>query len=317
MRIPFKLSFLKYSSPMIQKIEQAKIQYYASRPPYEQPVFIVGAPRTGSTILYQLISNNLNVLYINNLVDLFYRNIFFGFWLSQKFLGQEPHNCFVSNLGDTKSCGLRGPSECGDFWYRWLQRDRHFIDTDDFTKKTVEEMRESIFSVINKYKKPFLFKNLNAGQRMRLISKIAPNAKFIFMKREPLFTAQSIFRSKQRIGLKPDDWWSIKPENHKQLSLLNPYEQIVRQIYFLEKQIVLDSSLYPEENFMTVHYKDLCNDYTKVLDSVHSFIGNDIGYRENLGEPDIHRSERRTIDDIHLERFQKEIEKLDWCNYES
>ena len=180
----FISKFFSLVSPLIKVWEDKQIKKYASMPLKHQPVFIIGAPRTGSTILYQTITNQLDVLYIDNLVCHFYRNIFFGFWLSNKLFKQKAHNCFKSNHGNTSSCGLHAPSECGGFWYRWLPNDRHFIDYDDITDEMVEQIREEITAVINYFDKPLVFKNLNAGQRLRLLQRCFPEAKFIFTKRK-------------------------------------------------------------------------------------------------------------------------------------
>ena len=86
------------------------------------PVFIIGAPRTGSTFLYQSITNSLDVAYIDNLVELFYDSFCAGFFISKALYGNKPHNNFVSYHGNTRRLGgLHAPSECGAFWYRWLR----------------------------------------------------------------------------------------------------------------------------------------------------------------------------------------------------
>ncbi len=77
--------------------EKNKIEKYGNQPLKHPPIFIIGAPRTGSTILYQTLTNKLDILYIDNLVDKFHRNLFFGFWLSSKLYKHKPHNCFTSN----------------------------------------------------------------------------------------------------------------------------------------------------------------------------------------------------------------------------
>ena len=71
---------LKYSRPIISIFESLKIKKYATKEPEYQPVFIIGSPRSGSTILYQLITNYLDVLYVDNLINLSRGNLFFGFW---------------------------------------------------------------------------------------------------------------------------------------------------------------------------------------------------------------------------------------------
>src|SRR6056297_1278708 len=99
------------AAPVIHFFERDKIKSYGSQPLKHQPVFIIGAPRTGSTILYQALTNLYDVLYIDNLVCRFHRNLFLGFRVSNRIYGAKPHNSFSSYHGRTR--GGHSPSECG------------------------------------------------------------------------------------------------------------------------------------------------------------------------------------------------------------
>lgn len=306
----------RWSGPLIKPFEEKKIHYHALRKEGYQPIFIVGAPRTGSTLLCQILSNTFDFLYIDNLIATFYRNLYFGFWLSDQIFHQKPHNCFNSIYGGTKSYGLRGPSESGNFWYQWLPRDKQYMGRGETPEKTIREIREIVFAVMNRYKKPLLIKNLNTDQRMGLIFEIAPNAKFIFIKRDPLFTAQSIFICRKRLGIREEEWWSIKPKEYEQLSHLGYHSRIVKQIYFLERQIMKDSRLFPKENFVIIDYKELCLNTEKIITDSYKFIGRDIRKRQNAITPRIRFQEEKRIDDEDFEKLEKEISKLNWLHYD-
>ncbi|MDO6563998.1 sulfotransferase [Amphritea sp. 1_MG-2023] len=246
---------ISLTSPVIKIWEKSQCKKYAEASIKHQPMFIIGAPRTGSTILYQTLTNQLDVLYIDNLACRFNKNLFFGFWLSNLFFKQKAHNCFSSNHGSTK--GLHSPSECGSFWYRWLPRDRHFINHDDVTDKMVKEIREEITAITNKYGKPVVFKNLNAGQRLRFINKAFPNAKIIFLRRDPRFVIRSILKAREKLGVDVNSWWSVMPPNVEELMGLSESVKCAAQVYFLEKQISDDLNLFPQNNIKVIHYKNL------------------------------------------------------------
>lgn len=293
------------TSPIIKIWEKKQYKKYASKPIKYQPIFIIGAPRTGSTILYQTLTNQLDVLYIDNLACRFNKNLFFGFWLSNLFFKQKAHNCFSSNHGATK--GLHSPSECGGFWYRWLPSDRHFIDHDDVTDKMVKEIREEITAITNKYDKPIVFKNLNAGQRLRLIQKAFPEARFVFSRREPLYTAQSILKAKRRLGLADNYYWGIMSKNVEELSRLNWPEQIVGQIYYLEKQIEKDLGLFSKSNCHTVNYASLNN---TTIEGIKEFFSLDVKVEYEPSE--INLNEKISILPEEQKLIEAEINKLSW-----
>ncbi|MGD9901766.1 MAG: sulfotransferase [Desulfurella sp.] len=304
---------MKLLSPLIKSWEKKYVKKYANQPLKHQPVFIIGAPRTGSTILYQTLTNQLDVLYVDNLICKFHKNFFFGFWLSNKFFKHKAHNCFKSNHGDTSACGLHAPSECGGFWYRWLPADRHFIDYNDITDEMVIQIRDEITAIINYFDKPLIFKNLNAGQRLRLLHKCFPEAKLIFIKRNTLFTAQSILKAKRKVGIADTDFWSVMPKNVRELQNRNIYEQIINQIYFLEKQIVKDNRLFNNKNFLIINYKELEKTLEDVVTMCQKFINTH--EKAKFQKAEIKVTEEISLKEDEIKAFQEQIEKLDWVNY--
>lgn len=222
-----------------------------------QPVFIIGAPRTGSTILYQALTNAFDVIYIDNTAARWFRNLRFGMWLSRQLYGVSPHNNFRAAHGDTSLFGGHAPSECGEFWYRWLPRSRHFIDDSDITPEMVEGIRKEIAGATLEHDRPFVFKNLNAGQRLRLIKRAFPGARLIFIRRDPRFVVRSILQARARLGYPPYKWWSVMPANVVELLSLPEPEMCAAQVFYLERQIVEDIKLFPPEQVFEVHYQNL------------------------------------------------------------
>ena len=96
---------------------------------------------------------------------------------------------------------------------------------------------------------------------------------------------------------------------------LDAYRQIIRQIYFLQKQIQEDRQLFPESNFLTVQYSRLKDDYKHTVDRCGVFIG--ATARTDYIEPDIRVVERQKLDAEEFAAFETEIDGLDWVNYQS
>lgn len=242
------------------------------------PIFIVGAPRTGSTILYQALTNLYQVTYIDNFAAKWFRNLRFGVWLSKKMFGDAPHNNYRAQHGSTQAFGLHAPSECGAFWYRWLSRERHFVDHRELPRSALDMIRKEVLGVTCKYGRPFLFKNLNAGQRLRLIREAFPGARIIYIKRDPRYVVMSILRARESLGIKRGHWWSIKPRNYKELIELDEAEMCACQVSFIESQIEEDLDLFPKEQIFHVHFNDLTASYVDKL-------GKRLGLSERAGSP--------------------------------
>lgn len=315
----YKLAILRriarYGKPIIDIWEKPKIKCYASLPQKYQPVFIIGAPRTGSTILYQLITNFLEVIYIDNLIDIFYKNLFFGFWLSNKIFRNKQHNCFKSHHGNTSQYGLHAPSECGGFWYRWLPREKTSISKGELFSYSSKEIESNIFSIMNKYNKPLIFKNSYMSLRLGMVSEIAPNAKFIFIKRDPLFVAQSLILGRLQVNKNLNDWWGIRPKNIDKLRELPLVEQVVKQIFYVEKQIYEDSQYFLENNFITIRYEELYNKSIYIIDKIREYIPAKFKKNVSVNNIKIKYSGDKNIEDRIFKEIENEIEKHDWKNY--
>jgi len=261
-------------SPFLRLVE--RILFSEKRGRSCSPVFIIGAPRTGSTILYQALTNAYQFTYIDNVTCTWYRNLRFGLWLSQKKYGEKPHNNFEAEQGNTHKFGGHAPSECGHFWYRWLPKDRHFIDYGEVSQKMVTELREEVFGASGFLQKPLLFKNLNAGQRLRFIYKAFPDAKIIFVRRDPRFVIRSILNVRKKIAVPAGQWWSIMPRNVDSLLELPEGEMCAAQVYHLEYQIEKDLALFHAKNVQEIHYQDFD-------DSLIHRLGHWAGVRPRVG----------------------------------
>ncbi len=279
-----------------------KSQYSNSQ--VNQPIFIVGAPRTGSTILYQAITNAYKLAYIDNIACTWSHNLPLGLWISQKKYGDRPHNNFKAEHGNTRDFGGHAPSECGQFWYRWLPKDRHFIDHHEITSKMVEEIRDEVMDASTYLKRPLLFKNLNAGQRLRLIHKAFPNARIIFVRRDPRFVIRSILKARSRIGVRGGQWWSIMPPNVADLLTLPEGQMCAAQVYYLERQIEEDLALFPKGSVREIHYQNFSN---SLVHELASWIG---VYRKPGGEiPKFQHDDLQSITQQERDALSKLVEK--------
>ena len=98
------------------------LDYLKSSP----PVFIIGPPRSGTTVLYQLLCKHFNFGYTNNFVADWYNIPITATRLYNIFSSQTSSIELTSNFG--KSSNLYGPNEFGKFWYRWFSKTHELID---------------------------------------------------------------------------------------------------------------------------------------------------------------------------------------------
>lgn len=251
--------------PAVRLWEHGWIRKLGMQPLKHQPVFIIGAPRTGSTILYQALTNHFDVLYIDNLACRWHDNLLFGMWLSHRRFGHRPHKNFVAERGSTIEYGDHAPSECGGFWYRWLGKEDHFVDDAQVSEEMVDGIRRELTTIINRFDAPLILKNLNAGQRLRLLARCFPHAKFIYIRRGLDANRKSILKARQRAGIKPGEWWSVRPPGFRELLALPEWEMVTAQIAAIEIQIALDLQRFPPANVFSLQCDQLSSELIQEL----------------------------------------------------
>lgn len=257
------------------------------------PIFIIGAPRSGTTIIYQALTNRFKLSYVDNIIHCFYKFPLLGFKLSKKFYPDKAHNTYKSDLGRTYKYSMHAPSECGKFWSNWLYSNK---------------LNEIIGSLEN----PFIAKNTTLSLRLNDIKKQWPNARIIYVKRDPKFTAQSILKARQKQFGDQNEWFSVKTENYESLKSKSPVEQVVHQIHEIELKINNDKKLFIDENWFEIQYEDFCKNSDKTLQEVQSFLGSKITVRDSFEPLKISFSEKQSIDDTTFEAIKKEIDSLNW-----
>lgn len=260
-------SYIKFvancAAPLLNRIEFGSSNSRAEYKNEYSPLFIIGSPRTGSTVLYQMLTYSLKSLYISNFISLFHRALPSGISLSMKLFGDNVHTSFESTYGNTRDwCS---PSECPAFWFRWFSREDDFVEFDGLSSQQVDAIRRNIYTPMGKYKRGMIFKNLTSGQRLQVLIKALPNAKFIYLRRDPFFSLQSLLKAREKLGIKQETWWSVKPKNHRELNQMSLLDKLVNQIYYHEKQIIEDLNLVSDENKYILDYSLISENYDELL----------------------------------------------------
>ena len=237
------------------------LDYLKSSP----PVFIIGPPRSGTTVLYQLLCKYFNFGYTNNFVADWYNIPITATRLYNIFSSQNSSIELTSNFG--KSSNLSGPNEFGKFWYRWFSITHELIDNHSLSEN---KLRLEIAGLTKIYQKPMLFKNVINSMRINALSEIFDNSIFIVLNRDNLDIAQSILNARIALYNNKNHSWSVITSALQTDPDIPYYKQIVGQIKGVTSNINLARKNIGDNKFIFVDYKELCNDTTQVLKSVHS-----------------------------------------------
>ena len=223
--------------------------------PSSHPIFIVGAPRSGSTLLYQLLLKHTHVTYISNLMSLMPIRMILIAKHTSRF--HKFKDLKESDLGYLS--GLFSPSEAGSIQRKWFGAQS--------TAAISAKVRNTIVLLTNPSSAPFISKNLMNSLRLERINQILPEARYVFVRRNPLFNAQSLLLSRKKVFGTVNQWWSAKPSGYEEVTRLDPEYQVVWQVLEIEKTITRFFDKYSTQN-IEISYEELCRNPQKSIERI-------------------------------------------------
>jgi len=232
------------------------------------PVFILGAPRCGSTLLYQLMLDHFDLGYLSNFHCLFYG----APSLAERFVRpgkRKRTSSFRSEYGAVT--GWNAPSECGEYWYRFFRRRPQYVPVDEMSEKAKRDLRASMSAIASAMGRPVLFKNLLCALRLGPITTALPESLFIVVRRDWLDTAHSILESRRKLFGNYDGWFSVEPRDVGEIEKLPVHEQPIEQIRSVHALIEEARNRFDPKRFIDVDYADLCGDTCSTLDRLADF----------------------------------------------
>lgn len=252
----------------------------ARQPPARWPhVFILGAPRSGTSLFYELMITGFHFAYFSNLAHRFYKTPLSVSQLGQRLVAKYEAG-YQSDYGHI--AGWPAPNEGGWIWQRWLQ-DGPWVDEHMLPQLPVDEIRATIAGMSEISGTPFINKNVMHSNRVRLLNVLFPGCLFLEVRRDVKDTVRSIIRAQQRDkGPKQghDQWWSVRPTNTGGNTLL---ERACRQVTGVAQDIKRDCMHAGQNRLFSVEYSALCANPQKTLSEVTQFL-------EQHGVPAISRN---------------------------
>jgi len=277
-----------------------------SEPLRHPPIFFLGAPRSGSTLAVQVITDALDVGYITNR----HCQWFGAPALAEKLFHptrNRPASNYQSRQGVTD--GWYAPAECGEWWYRFFRRKPPYMRLDEVDEAKMLAFRRSVAALTNAFDRPIVFKNLYASLRIQAIAHYLPESLFIVTHRNEVDNGHSLLEARYKRFQSYQPWWSVEPPAVEQLKSLEPHMQVIEQIRHTHETIDADLALagVSAERRFDLVYEKFCESPRTIIDALQKFIelnGSQVKRREVSLPASFSRRESVRIDASLYQQLQ-------------
>lgn len=234
-----------------------------------RPVFILGPPRSGTTVLSQLLAGARLFGVTSNFVARFWRAPAVGMTIARALGLEDEGSQLRSTRGRTDGWGA--PNEFGYFWSRWfdLGQPTHVLGPAEIGRFDIAGLRRALASMERAVERPLLCKNstwftLNA----RCMAAAFPQCVLVACDRDPFFVAQSLWLQRLDLYGDPARWWSVRPSDHAEISKLAPLAQVAAQAVSIRKGMQRELDQTPDARIVPVAYERLARDPRGVIEDI-------------------------------------------------
>lgn len=237
-------------------------------------LFFFGVPRCGKTFFSQMMVYLLDLGYPDNVIARFWKSPYTGIRLSEILRKVADDSLsFESDYGKTK--GLFDPHDFAYYWHDHLQKNSHPYDFKN-AKSSIdwERLNTSLAEFTSTFGKSAILKGVNPSYHINEIAKAYPKSYFIYIKRDFIDAAVSLYRGRQKNYGDINHWYgqTPEPEVYNDLKERPYYEQIGGQFKYLTELYEGQLSELDTNRQITINYNEFCADPMAVIQKIKADI---------------------------------------------
>lgn len=240
-------------------------------------IYVIGLPRSGTTLLTQVLFNCLDIGCTSNFISKFWDVPLVGFQLSNEIIGDFKPNNYTSLYG--KSEDLYSPHEFSFFWHNVLNINPNKIEKINYqtiSKNVDWDILKGVICNINEIaKKPIIYKPLELiGSILSDFQRNLNKSLFIYVERNKEEVALSLAKGRMDYYGDINCWFSSLPPNHEGILNLPYNEQITQQVNGLTDMYESNIKKIPEENILKLTYDELCDFPESIVERTKNKLNN-------------------------------------------
>ena len=240
--------------------------------PKSPVILVMGALRSGTTLMTQWLSNTREFACPTNLISRFFEAPIIGAKIQRLLF--DPMLNFRDELVDfskkndyfSQNGKTQGPLSPNEFWYFW-RRFFPYADLEIDYMPDIELMKvfdkdtfvKEIMGMANVLQKPIVMKGMIANYNIEFLDDILDNVIFLYIKREPCSNIVSALEAKRRQLGDDKVWFSFRiPEMKELLKIREPSIQMAGQIYYINQAIERSLEKVSQERKLEIQYEEFC-----------------------------------------------------------
>jgi len=205
-----------------------------------RPILLIGMPRSGTTMVQDLLCSHPGVAYITNTMNRFPRD-----FCAIEDMRRRLRLDFLTQryLCDSVEVSSSSPSDALNFWVQWLGLDSYSLEyrqirSNDLTPTQIKGMHEDIRRAIWCFGKPwrrFFCKLLATLPYLELVRNLFPDARYIHIVRDARMTANSMLKHYAREMEQQERYPVYQPDASGNKRFFIPYPRLPRLKEYVEK----------------------------------------------------------------------------------
>ncbi len=235
-------------------------------------VQITGLPRSGTTILYQLLARSRCVGYPSNVMALCWQVPSVGARL-QRHLATSGSSVSLTSVAGRAPEPL-DPHEFGYFWRAALGHSANTLEQ-DIEPWPTSELQALLDEVTGIFNAPVVYKNFLVLSHAAELRRDLAGLRFVVTERRDLDSAASLVSMRRRLNVQPGQWIGVRPHIDRDMTKASDIEHVAWQIASL-RAVQCASTLDHASDSRVVLYDHLCADPRGVIGELLDFIGADV-----------------------------------------
>lgn len=247
------------------------------------PVFIVGLPRSGTTLVYELMVQAFDVAFLTKIYGYTYGlpNIVTRFVAPAT---RNPKPRYRSVHG--RIPGLLTPAENHSIWMRWFPERPdlgHFCPAELMPPAEMPALNGLVESLSAIAHRPYIFKNVYFSMSISALLKAFSGARVLVITRDDDAVAASLLRA--GLDRASTEWWSVRPPFYADWQGRGLPDRVAYQVVRTGQVMERELARIGSSRCMSLAYEDLCRQPLQIMELLAKWGGDALVPRQRAEIP--------------------------------